>query len=284
MSSSLFEYLIALLLVSLLTFLVFQPFRTLSQASWMIHREGELLEGGLLLKEHLQYGLNNYDTHRLEMAPRIHSLGAITFTSGDEIVFSEATSIDGEVPAISYLILDHTRRLRIHSLEHSGEKILAYACSNSDEKLIEKSVFLGVSVDGLVAVWGTMRSEGSLRCAEYELTSPPSLVIFENENIPEYLRVLIPIVYERTLYRDKNHQLRLLSTEAGRVVENQPLGRFPYRYGWDKRMRSSDGAIAFDLSIFEQSKDPRYQFQAQNILSRITPFHYLSYLSHRDAS
>ncbi len=278
MSSSLLEYLIALCLTSFLSWLIFQPFAVLKRIDEQIATEQQIIEGGLLLREHLQYGLMNYDTHRLDISPRVHPRGSIRFPSGKSLELSDSTEVDSEAVPVSYLILNFSRVLRVHQTTKNEEQVLVYACGIGDDSPAEQFYFLSLSVDGIGVVAGVRQEPVASRCSSYLLREVPSLVVPLRSSALLYMRALIPITFERTLYQDSSGQLRLVSTRGGEVVENQPLGHYPFRLEWEKKPLSVDGISMFHLRVFGGADSAPYTFSAEHTLSRVSSLHFLTYL------
>lgn len=174
--------------------------------------------------------MQDMDTHRFAIAPRIHSSGLINFFDGTANPISGASGTRAPLSgsqAISGLSVDLLQAHRVREAVKGAAAYIYTACPQffELENGTDERSFVGVYTSGLmelVGVSSALRAAGN--CREFTLTPAQSMSLSnQHPEYGEYVRVLIPVRSQYTLYVDRNHYLRYLSHRGSRNIENQPL-------------------------------------------------------------
>jgi hypothetical protein len=165
------------------------------------------------------------DSHRFIIAPKIHHAGIIRFSDGkDNPVMNSIALKPANSDAISSISL--SLQTAYYTLDPVPLSAAAFtACPSFGVTLnndpAQKS-FLGVSAHGIVELFGSVKlSRGG--CAEFSLKPAQSMLVPVPDPALTSISLIIPIVREYTLYIDEKDQLRFLSHEGSENIENQPL-------------------------------------------------------------
>ena len=179
------------------------------------------------LKHELEKIVENTDSHRFYLPPRIHVNGLIRFTdrTPNPVLHSAARQLpDPKSDAITTLRLSTGSTLKVKECEKQGNELLIQACFMHLQavNLNKQRGFIAVGPDGLEELAGEI--SGSSRCRQGRLRPSRSMSVPALEHPLECtLSLLVPIDDHYTLYQDRTGRVRHLGHSADRNIENQPL-------------------------------------------------------------
>lgn len=236
--------------------------------------------GGLRLRGIYSDLLEDLDSHRLPVLPRVHKQGQILFTSGAANPVMQAAH--GRRPAahsdaITGFRLDPLRSQRVIEVSRQGEYFRYVGCRRFNTGFPANSYrsYAGLSVDGIVELTGqSLPHPGRSDCRDFLLLAQDSMS-FESRaaDYPGNIRLLVPISAHYTWYLDEKQRLRFLSHAGAANIENQPAGKLHGRISLD--LVAWPAGIAFLKLIHELEDCPPAVFWFNNNLSRIQAFDFL---------
>jgi hypothetical protein len=167
----------------------------------------------------LQWVLNDFDSHRFLINPRIHHNGAITYSDGSPSPLMK-TGVHGptaDSDGVTGLKLSIDNTLMVRSNVLIGSTLKLFACPRFGLKSTpELSCLMGIHSLGFAEL-------------KAEKVSKPDkngcrtlLAISEAINV-QAISMLVPIERHYTLYVDRHNQLRYVSHCADKILENQPV-------------------------------------------------------------
>ena len=169
-----------------------------------------------------------FDTHRFNFGLKIHSSGAIRYTSGaDNSVSSGKSAPLKGSDAATALELDLPKTLWINERRISGTNLQVFACPRWAERPTpaEATHFIGLGPGVQLELVGKAQTHnGRKDCLDLELHTEPSMSIPEQGEF-SFVSELIPIKREFTVYLDGAGQLRFLGHQGAKNIENQPVVR-----------------------------------------------------------
>ena len=215
--------------------------------------------------------LQNLDSHRLPIPPRIHHRGQIAFT--DRTVNGVTRTAGPNRPsmlsdAITTIELAPVRRLTVLQAPpaSAAPPFRYYACGTGPDPLPPTvRSYIGLSADGMFELVGP-RQAGASGCAQFTLTATRSMSIETPPGSSAALvRTIIPVLAHYTLYRNQRGELRYLSHRGEINDENQPIageiGELAFRL-----IPHSTGLFA--LTAERRLRGYRYSVSHTNLLAR----------------
>ena len=182
----------------------------------------------LRLESMLRYAIEGLDSHRLDLAPRIHTAGWIRFTDGSlSPVMSGSRRPHATSDALSAAWLLSADSLEVRAVSASAISAYAAACAKYKDSISLAAVrsMVALSVEGLQEL--KLRSalpNGTPGCYALNLERSKSMLVPEcSECGLGNIHALIPVQEIFTLYHDRQSQLRYLSHSGDEILENQPL-------------------------------------------------------------
>lgn len=261
------EMLLALVLVSPILILMIINFKTALKTQLRLSLEQNRELTYLKTINLLSHSIENLDTHRFKIPPRIHLDNFITFSDGspNQVMSNSSNSAPALYSdALTSLEVAINKTLSIKA-QLGAHEFSACPRFLSQIELNNKS-FLGVSHHGLSEFTFTnLRRNGD--CYQLMLYPTKSMSI-ASQAINWEPTFIIPIQHHYTLYVDKNSQLRLLSHLGVSNIENQPLLRGISRM--QLKLRQHNSSDVFELAALIDFGTAHFrEFNSFNHLARL---------------
>jgi len=226
----------------------------------------------------LEQVIDDLDSHRFELGPRVHRNGLITFTDNTPNPVSSLSGDNAPHPesdAVTGLGLDAAQSYRIKDAEKKGNNFEYFACreSNTGQHSSDKRSYIGISSDGYVELTGTSTSQAG-SCRIFNLSPTPSMSVPQQNVDPLWVRKLVPINRHYTIYLSRDLHLRYLSHNGAANIENQPMIseagklKLSLEFFFDNRIT---GITAEVFSLTGREK----KFAAVNNLARLKHYNFL---------
>jgi len=175
--------------------------------------------------------MEDLDSHRFPVLPRIHKSGKITFTDGTLNPVTDGNNGSSHTPAdasdaITGVKLDLSRTFTVQYCAVEDTFLLIKACLRFPVEFQEEEThgFAALTVDQLFELQGETRGNGA--CRDFVLQQTKSMIFPPlDEPLSCPIAELVPIKREYTLYVDYKGQLRYLGHAGDKNLENQPILR-----------------------------------------------------------
>lgn len=173
--------------------------------------------------------IEDSDTHRFFLLPRVHKHGRIQFSDGslNPISMTRTSSRpSAAADSVMGVALDTQGTMKVQSIKPSGTGVIIRACSRlASASGQQVHSLIAVTVDGLVEVVSQKTTFTlSSPCSTLKLF-PSKSMLTKTSTITDLLlsQYLIPITKLYTLYIDRRENLRYLAHSGSRNIENQPI-------------------------------------------------------------
>lgn len=181
------------------------------------------------LDYYLSLIIEDLDTYRFPVIPRIHDHGRLTFTNGELLPLMHGIGShqpDAQSDAITGLELDSIYSLWISQRTTTPTSIEAHACLefSASARLNDYRSFLGLSSNSMIELITTSIQPITDKCFRIGLRPTKSVILDEPaSSIGNFIQVLVPIAQQFTIYIDQGHELRFLTHLGAELLENQPI-------------------------------------------------------------
>lgn len=173
---------------------------------------------------YLSQVVDDTDGHRLDILPRVHSLGRITFTDGTPISIKHFP-LSEDSTAVSGIQLDIRGTHVTRSAMDDGSALVVCPRFGATLPFENPRSYLGISPDGIKEVIGDLnRDEYGQGCRLLRIKESKSIIVPNSPKIaPGTFRTIIPIVRIYSIIVTKDGELRYLSHRGEAIIENQPI-------------------------------------------------------------
>lgn len=176
------------------------------------------------------------DLHRLNIPPRIHTNGRITYSNGAPNPVSLRTDLlkpSRSSDAITTYTLSGIQELRIVDTDYSAIPTIFYTCLAYDltglnlKKIQDHEIFVGITTAGYVELTGSAIAWNGVsgkKCYAVALSTNDGMIGQKNSlhHLP-FIKLLFPVDRIYTLYIDQVGRLRYLGHRGILNIENQPI-------------------------------------------------------------
>ena len=178
----------------------------------------------------LEWVLDDFDSHRFLISPRIHHSGTITYSDGSlsPLMRAGARGPLANSDAVTGLKLSIDNTLMVRSNVLIGSTLKLFACPRFKSKSPpppKLSCLIGLHSLGfteLNAVSISKPNKSGCRTLSAKFTKSMSAPLADALNA-QAISMLLPIERHYTLYVDQHHQLRYVSHCVDKILENQPV-------------------------------------------------------------
>lgn len=188
----------------------------------------------LRLRHLLKTILDDLDSHRFAVLPKIHPAGELKYSDGSNLPITSSFHASSNSNAVSQIKLDLLQTQRVKSSGGSLGNRNFVACPRFPAYLRAHHLsfhedryfnFLGVSLSGFIELESVHKSQRAAQgCRRFFLRPSLSTTIQPTpEQDLELIYNIIPITKNYTIYVDQAQQLRYVSHRKSKVVENQPV-------------------------------------------------------------
>jgi hypothetical protein len=184
-----------------------------------------LTHESVIITGHLSHILRSVQSLGVFIEPKVHARGIIKLSDGSNLSVSTNAQLapDGISDAISWAESDLSL-LMVHPLEGPAG---TFCTINRDSRVLSKNIdhFLALTNDGVFEVNRELKTTVRFSpCAPLSVTAHPSIIAADTPRFQEnHARILIPLNGIRTLYRDKQGNLRIVTHYQDYILENQPI-------------------------------------------------------------
>ncbi|MCB0338247.1 MAG: hypothetical protein KDD53_01525 [Bdellovibrionales bacterium] len=183
---------------------------------------------------HLEKIAIDLDSHRLNILPRIHPNGVITYSTGALNIVHESRHPPREgSDAITTASISTKSALRVTKEAGSGLSREYIACTVFPTLFVNKDLngereFIAVTADGLVEMIGKkisiVENSEKQKCYSLNLKAISGMLLeISNDFSKEHPLLLFPITSLYSLYVDSKDTLRFIGHRGDLNIENQPL-------------------------------------------------------------
>lgn len=204
---------------------------TMNCSQTLVNAQHEDRRTAILLKSEILAGdsARAYDTSAWNIGLRVHKHAKIRFSDGalNPVMQGNQTlrPKSGTDALTSAALVTKHSILLVNSSRH-GSRLRATACPRWQPLVATPAYksFLGLLPDGFIELIADQRISSLQQCRTLSFSFNRSMIA--GTSSPEALlsiRALVPISHIHTLYVDRRGQLRLISHQGQRNIENQPL-------------------------------------------------------------
>ena len=176
----------------------------------------------------IETAFRRLDSYPLDISPRIHSVGNITYTDNSVNPVVNSSKVPDTISdALTSISVSSNSIYRITNYQKIGQNLEYTACLPFESNVhnTKAKTFIGLSSENNFELVGqSQRILGQARCRKFSLRHTKSMIIPDlGQSDLDLIKVLLPVASYSTLYLDQSGILRYLSHRGTTNIENQPL-------------------------------------------------------------